>query len=390
MRQHLKPMSLRDPAQHERAATQLELFFDLVFVIAIAAVTASFHHAVSAAHGLEMVPNLVFVFMAIWWAWMNFTWFASAFDNDDLLYRLLTIVIMGGALIFAGGAESIFSTMQFGIGIVGWIIMRISMVGLWLRAANHNPSHRVTARRYALGLAAAQGLWIALYLLGESGVGGIVPGTSAFMGLGTLCFLVEFAIPVWAERAGETPWHNGHIVERYGLLNIIVLGEVLLSISFIASKFFEGHGSLDLAILGICSLIIVFSLWWVYFIDETRVPDHSLFTAFAWGYGHFFIFLGAATLGSGIGAELDVLTHHSKVDSQVALMYITVPIALYFLTLWFIRDRLEDLGSSQHALWISAIVALGAGWAGVPIWGLTLIVVMAVIWRMQANVRAVD
>lgn len=215
---------------------------------------------------------------------------------------------------------------------------------------------------------------------------GIVPGTSAFMALGTLCFLVEFAIPIWAERAGQTPWHGGHIVERYGLLNIIVLGEVLLSISFIASKFFEGHGSPALAILGICSLIIVFSLWWVYFIDDSKVPAQSEFTAFAWGYGHFFIFLGAATLGSGIGAELDVLTEHSKVNSQIALMYIAVPIALYFLTLWFIRDRLEDLGSSQHSLWVSAIVVLIAGWAGVPIWGLTLIVVMGLIWRMQANI----
>ncbi|MCA8887930.1 MAG: low temperature requirement protein A, partial [Parvularculaceae bacterium] len=88
----------RDPQAPHRAATQLELFFDLISVVAVAAITAGLHHAISEGHGLEKLPVFIFVFVAIWWAWMNFTWFASAFDNDDTLYRLLVMVIMGGAL----------------------------------------------------------------------------------------------------------------------------------------------------------------------------------------------------------------------------------------------------------------------------------------------------
>ncbi len=385
MRQYLKPMNMRDATQHERPATQLELFFDLVFVIAIASVTAAFHHSISEAHGLETLPNLIFTFMAIWWAWMNFTWFATAFDNDDVLYRLLTISIMGGALIFAGGAESIFNTMQFGIAIIGWILMRVSMIILWLRAAKHNPDVRKTCTRYAIGLGFAQCLWIVLYIVGESGIAGILPGTPTFMILGSLTFLVEFAVPVWGEKAAPTSIHNGHIVERYGLLNIIVLGEVLLSISFIASKFFEGHGSLELVVLGISSLIIVFALWWVYFLDEVSIPTNSVFAAFAWGYGHFFIYLGAALLGSGIGAELDVLTHHSKLHGHEAIPYIAAPITVYFVTLWAIRDRHENLGHAQHSLLISSIAILGAAFAGMPIAVITVLVVVAVVWRMWGD-----
>ena len=86
----------RDPHEEHRAATTLELFFDLVSVIAIAAVTAGFHHAISEGHGIEALPRFVFLFLAIWWAWMNFTWFASAFDNDDAFFRILVMVIMCG------------------------------------------------------------------------------------------------------------------------------------------------------------------------------------------------------------------------------------------------------------------------------------------------------
>lgn len=79
-----QPMPPRDPDEHHRTATTLELFFDLVSVIAIAA-AAGFHHSIAKGHGLDGLPRFAFLVMAIWWAWMNFTWFASAFDNDDPL-----------------------------------------------------------------------------------------------------------------------------------------------------------------------------------------------------------------------------------------------------------------------------------------------------------------
>ncbi len=132
---NLTPMVVRDPHQPHRISTQLELLFDLVIVIGVASLTAGFHHAISAGHGAEMLPNFVFMFMALWWSWMNFTWFGSAFDNDDAMYRVLVLITMTGTLIFAGGITYIFETLNFSLGIVGWIVMRVGMIGLWLRAA---------------------------------------------------------------------------------------------------------------------------------------------------------------------------------------------------------------------------------------------------------------
>jgi low temperature requirement protein LtrA len=66
----------------------LELFFDLCFLVAVAQASAGLHQAISDDHIGEGTLGYLLVFFAIWWAWMNFTWFASAYDIDDLAYRL--------------------------------------------------------------------------------------------------------------------------------------------------------------------------------------------------------------------------------------------------------------------------------------------------------------
>lgn len=85
------PMRPRSPDELHRAATPLELFFDLVFVVAIAQAGYALHHSLAEGHILQAVINYFAVFFAIWWAWMNFSWFASAYDNGDVPYRLAVL-----------------------------------------------------------------------------------------------------------------------------------------------------------------------------------------------------------------------------------------------------------------------------------------------------------
>ena len=87
-----KRMLGRDRHEKHRAATPLELLFDLCFVVAIAQAAASLHHAIAEQHYAQGVGGFLLVFFAIWWAWMNFTWFASAYDTDDISFRLLALV----------------------------------------------------------------------------------------------------------------------------------------------------------------------------------------------------------------------------------------------------------------------------------------------------------
>src|SRR5471030_3410623 len=92
------PMRARSPLEPHRTSTPLELFFDLVFVVAISQAAGELHHAIAAGRTLEGLAGYLLVFFAIWWAWMNFTWFASAYDCDDVPYRLAVFVQMAGAL----------------------------------------------------------------------------------------------------------------------------------------------------------------------------------------------------------------------------------------------------------------------------------------------------
>ena len=101
-----RPMSGRDPEESHRASTPLELFFDLCFVVAVAAAAATLHHDLTLDH-LDGLVGYAMVFFAIWWAWVNYSWFASAYDSGDVTFRLLTFVVMTGVLVLAAGTPAL-------------------------------------------------------------------------------------------------------------------------------------------------------------------------------------------------------------------------------------------------------------------------------------------
>lgn len=371
-----RPLLARDPAEGHRAATQLELFFDLVSVIAIAAVTETLHHGISEAHGLPMLVNFVALFVVIWWAWMNYTWFASAFDNGDMVFVLLTFVIISGALVFAGAVSGITTSLDFGTAIFGWIIMRIGMIGLWLRAAASNPAYRRTALRYAGGIAVAQILWVVLYLA-------IPAGSAAFLPLYALIFVVELLVPVFAERSRETPWHRHHIIERYGLLNIIVLGEVMVSLALISGKIYDGHLELPLVVVALSGLVVVFALWWFYFVEPEHLKTTHLPRALVWGYGHVLVFGCGALVAAGLGAVMDVAGHHSEISATEANRWLAAPVAGYLFALWLIRDH--DLkGTIARYSLLAGAAAIGVlALIGAPVWAVALALILLVALRAR-------
>ena len=145
-------MLARATDEEHRTATVLELFFDLCFVVAVASAASALHHEVAADHVGDGVVGYVTVFFAIWWAWMNFTWFASAYDTDDVAYRLTTLVQIAGALILAAGVPEAMDDGDFAAVTVGYVVMRLAMVTQWLRAARTDPPHRASSLRFAVGL----------------------------------------------------------------------------------------------------------------------------------------------------------------------------------------------------------------------------------------------
>ena len=133
------PMVARDTGEPHRVATSLELLFDLCFVVAVARAAAQLHHDLSAGHAGHGVLGYVMVFFAIWWAWVNFTWFASAYDTDDAVYRLTTLIQISGVLILAAGVTRAADHDDFRVVTVGYVVMRLALVAQWLRAAHGDP-----------------------------------------------------------------------------------------------------------------------------------------------------------------------------------------------------------------------------------------------------------
>ncbi|WP_440408653.1 low temperature requirement protein A [Neorhizobium petrolearium] len=371
----LRPLRPRDPEEHHRAATPLELFFDLVSVIAIASAAAGLHHAISENHASEGVITFLIAFFAIWWAWMNFTWFSSAYDNDDVVYRLLTMILMAGSLTMAAGIQFLFTAApDLTMVIFGYVVMRIAMVVLWLRAAYHDPVGRKTNLAYAIGIFLVQIYWV-IYLTTQS------VSTGLGQALWVVGALLELAVPTIAEPlSGNTPWHRHHIIERYGLLNIIVLGETLLAGS-IALRQFAGELNLMLVHTALSALVIVFALWWAYFARQEHLGSHTLSRALQWGYGHFFIFASGAAVGGGFAALVDIITHHSDVPLLVGDYAVAIPVAIYYASLWFVRDRFACRGFSRYALLIFGLLGLVAPAIGLGLEGIAATTALGVIVR---------
>src|ERR1700712_4458869 len=158
-------MSARDRDEAHRVSSPLELLFDLTFVVAIAQVADELTKKIDAGHALQGIVPFVMVFFAIWWAWLNFPWFASAYDADDIPYRLLVLLQMGGVLVLAAGVPAAFDHQNFFGITLGYFIMRIGLVAQWVRAAIENPAGRTTATRYAVGVTVVQLLWLSRLLL---------------------------------------------------------------------------------------------------------------------------------------------------------------------------------------------------------------------------------
>ncbi|MEZ5953097.1 MAG: low temperature requirement protein A [Hyphomonas sp.] len=370
----------RDPDEHHRVATPLELFVDLASVIAIAAAAAGLHHALAEAHYLEGLLVFLITFFAIWIAWLNYTWFASAFDDDSVSFKLATFVFLSGSLVMAAGVTEFTHSRLIRVMVIGYVIMRLAMAYLWFSAAKGSARYRATCLRYGWSILAVQVYWVVLGLF----LWEWAPPMLVLFAVGAV---LELIIPFWSERAGMTPWHRHHIIERYGLLTIIVLGETLLSTSFALRETFDA-GEVDVALIRLAAsaAIITFAMWWVYFTREDSVQGREPWRIFTWGYGHIPIFAGAAAVGAGVAAAIDMQTHHAHAPLAAGHWAIAIAVAVYLVGLTIAREAFNLTGANRFILLAGALLSLATPLLPWPMESLaTLMVATAAIRTILAK-----
>ena len=377
----LRRMSGRDPHEPFRVATPLELLFDLTFVVAFGVAAGEFAHALANGHVGAGLAAFFFATQAICWAWINFTWFASAYDTDDWVYRLMTMLQMVGVIILALGIPPVFTSIDRGahvdirLLVAGYIVMRIALVAQWIRAATQDPDHRAECLRYAGAITTAQIGWVVVMVVNTS-----LPVTFLLV---ALMSVVELSAPWLIEsRSGGNPhWHAHHIAERYGLLIIIALGEGIIGTVASLSAAVNAQGwSTDAVLVAVSGIGLTFGMWWIYFV----VPAGSLLhaqrgRAIPYGYGHIVVFGSIVATGAGMHAAAYYIEGQSRLGSVGTVLSVAIPVAIYVGSVYLLYLLLVGGRDSFHALMMALTAVVLAGAVALAAAGVSMAVCLLVI-----------
>ena len=370
---HRRRLVGRDPREAHRAATPLELLFDLTLVVAFGIAAEELAHYLADGEVWSAVFAFAFATFAVAWAWINYSWFASAYDTDDWVIRLATMVAMVGVIVLALGLEPAFAsivegdTLDNGVIVAGYVVMRVPMVFLWAQVARDDPERRGAASAYIWTISVAQLCWVVLAIVDLA--------IEATFAIALVLIALEMSGPLVAERRrGGTPWHARHIAERYGLLVIITLGEGI--IGTVASINAVVHGpagwSVTAAVVAIAGIGLIFATWWTYFaMPWADVLEQHRERSFVWGYGHLVIFGSLAAIGGGLHVAAFYIEDETTLGETGTVLCTAIPVtiyvaAIYGLYVWFTRHvdpfHLSLLAGTAVVLVGSvAAAALGAG-----------------------------
>lgn len=371
----------RDPHEHHRVSTPLELLFDLTFVIAYGAAAHQLAHALAAGHHAAGLGGFAFAIFAVSWAWINFSWFASAYDNDDWLYRVTTMGQMVGVLILGLGLPAMFQGLEHGVldnraMVLGYVIMRVPMVALLARAAKHDLARRRSLHLRIASIVVSQVGWCLLLLVREH--------LALCVALTVIPLAIEVGTPIVADRRhGALPWHAHHIAERYGLVVIIALGEGLVgTMATLAAVVGPGGPgwSKDVALVGLAGTAMTFGMWWIYFV----VPSAPLLHAHreranGWGHGHMLLFAALIAVGAGLHVAASAIDHSSQLSVPATILCTAIPLALYVGSVFALHGLITRSSDPSHRwMLIGAFAviaaAVGLAFAGVPlVWALVVL-----------------
>lgn len=382
----LVPVTGRDPEESGRTATPLELLFDLTFVVAVGTAAHHFAEMTAAGHAAPGVAAFTLAMFAISVAWINFSWFASAFGTDDWLHRVLTMVQMIGVVVFSLGLPAMFHSVEEGghldvrIMVFGYVVMRVAMVAQWWRVARGSSLFHSVGMANIRWTVGAQIGWVAIGFTHP-------PLVVVIVGIVVLGAL-ELLLPVFTQgEAGGTPWHPHHVAERYSLFAIITLGEGVVGTVASSGDLLGGavgtHWSGDAIAVVVAGVGLTFGMWWTYFATPFGdVLVHRRGRGYLFGYGHIPLFAGIAGAGAGLHVAGLHLEHHSELSPPAVVLSLAVPVGLFLLTVYLLHTLLLSAGDPFHLLLISLTLAvLGVAVAmaatGVPVAGCLLVVMLA-------------
>jgi low temperature requirement protein LtrA len=371
-----------------RKVSWLELFFDLIFVAAVAQVAEPLREHYSVAG----VVRFATLFALIWWAWTGYTVFATRFDADDGVQRLLTLVQMFVVAAMAANAEDELHSRSSAGFMAAYAVLRLVLVAQYFRA-RRLPEARPLTTRYIVGHGGAALIWLA---------SAFVPAPARYL-LWAAAFVIDLGTPWLAlPHTVKVPPDPTHLPERFGLFTLILLGEAVIAVMHGMKS--QDEWTVAAASSAFSSMALLFLVWWWYFdiaaaASERLVRSHRDALRFhVWSYAHFPLYLGLVVIGVG-AQRIVTAAARFPLDGEEALL-MTGAAAVVMVTMAVIggtlsrRAHLISVAALASACSLSAIgLGIMAAWSPVApvIIILDLIALCSVqAVRTQASIRAVQ
>ena len=309
---------MRDFDVADRKSTWLELFFDLCFAAAIATLADGLHSDPS-VHSLLPFAAL---FVPVWWVWTQFTWFGTAWDNDDLLHRLGLLVAMLLVIVLAATIPRVYEGNDR-VFVLAYVGMQVLLVAMFARVLPHAGKAHRFARNSMVG----------------NLIGAVIMLSSVWVEaplrywIWAIAVLELMVVPVFARRSHEgQPFDSSHLPERYGLFTIIVLGESVVTVGVGLGEVRLDGGAVASAVLGFA---IAAAIWWSYFetVSSTSLSRDRIWASFVWGYGHLFGYAGIAAVAVGVDLAIEAGAQADRGLSLAARLMLCGGAAAFLLSL---------------------------------------------------------
>lgn len=370
------PRLLQDEDEtSERHATWLELFYDLVFVAAIAELA----HSLSSNISWTGFLGFVVLFMPIWWCWVGATFYATRFDTGSIVDRLFALLQMAIVAAMAVNVHHGLSSSGSGFAIC-YVLFRITLILQYLNAGHHLPVARSLTTWYATGFGISAGLWL---------ISAFLPPPLR-LGMWLLSLAIDFSTPLSAGRlVAKVPPSMHHILERIGLFTLIVLGESVIGV---VGGLAEHEWSLGSILIGLLGLAIAFSLWWLYFDTADGSPLKAMKVgkmriALTWLFAHLPLAMGL--VAAGVGVEHLIAHAGTDIPSSAERWLFCLAIATCLLVLAAIHYMSCALGNTRHRRilstyrTVSAVLVLLLAMVGDRLSSLNLITLVALACVVQ-------
>jgi low temperature requirement protein LtrA len=309
--------------------TPLELFFDLVFVLAITQCTGLMSHDQSWS---GLVQGLL-ILCVLWWAWVGYAWLTSVVDPEALAIRGVIFVAMAAMLIVSICVQEAFGNLALTFALaIG--VFRAAHIALFLLAGAEAEDGDL--RRSVIGLAVSTAIAVGILVV-ASFFDGVAQGA-----LWALAIFLDMAGPYFF---GSEGWKlvPGHFAERHGLIVIIALGESIVAIGVGAS------GALDLGIgtAAVLGVVLAAALWWTYFdvvalISARRLGEAEVgrvqneLARDSYSYIHLMMVGGIVLIAFGMKVTIG---HHAEHLHYVPAVALLGGLSLYLLGLVSFRYR---------------------------------------------------